>query len=785
MAFSDARAAVSTIPVVAANAPGVQRRSTAEAISAFGQLGGDARKGLLKRDLQTELEESSVIFDTLNARETVLTEDGVDISQSDPAGIIDQTSAKFQRLAKAREQGLLTENQSAIEGEVLLRQAVARAPGFEPEFRKLAADAVGFDVTGAATNTLFGNARVGTGPKTDLQKMQQKAEAFAAIIPNLSSDMALQVIAKTEFGALQKQADDQMLAKNRIASTQYGQTSAANFETDAMAEMALAEDASGEIQEPEAFDVKIREIHQTYMNRAFRNTNRNGIIDINGREDIRKILQASLDGVLLISKSKNARTLLSARADAAVDAIVLKSRTMFPGFALVTETVGEREFGTMLTYMAIAKNDPSVKAQFRKQFPGFDAALTIMESIIVDQIPQTVVDIYTDAGGDVPAARKDAVIATSQINAEISFNENDSKGVSAGIGKQIDLGLVKMPLSQVSKRPGGYNLLNNDRKQNVLNTYQTSVLQTQADLIRHLKPAGLTLNFQETREVFTGDGFQTAVRPSFELFQDGLSAKLSQPSFFGGEGGSPEGSDDLIYLNEVLLRMQQNNPQFMKDAGITDTRVWALAIQANVNDALITLPTQVPLQGPDGQELTRQEPGFFSDSQGNFFKAGENGEFTQIGGQIQRTLIPARLPMPKFSAGNTKIANQIAEASEERGVDPRIMVAIALVESRLNPNAANNPDNPGVADKEKGFTSALGLFQNTVDNFTDFGREGGDRTNPADSIEAGLNFWEFLQEKFPNDLENQLVHWHGGQNKRTIDQKDVDFADLVMKRLGL
>lgn len=775
MAFSDARAAVSTIPVVAANAPGVQRESTAKAISAFGQLAGDARKGLLKRDLQTELEESSQIFSILNARETVLTEDGVDISQSDPAGLLDQSSAKFQRLAKAREQGLLTENQSGIEGEVLLRQAIARAPGFEPEFRKMAADAVGFDVTGTATSTLFGNTRGGTGPKTALEKMQDKADALSTVLPKLSPEMALQIIAKTEFGALQELADDQMLKKNRLAAAQYGSISTSGFEGKAMFAMELAQDIEGLVQEPERLSAEIRKIHQTHLNRALLNTNRNGVIDVQARNDIRSMLDASLEGILLIAADKNARTLVGNRADAVTDAIILKSKTMFEGFALVRETVGEREFGRMLEYMDAARNSPEVKAQFRKQFPGFDAALTVMESVDVANVPQNVADMYLDAGGDIPAVRVDEVIATSQINAEISFNENDSKGVSAGIGKQIDLGLVKMPLSQVSKRPGGYNLLSNDRKQNVLNTYQTSLLQTQSDLISRLKAADHSLTYSEENQ-------------RFEVVRNkGLSPFLPQSRFRGGPGFQPPlaAESDVEYLNEVLLGMQQNNPQFMKDAGITDTRVWALAIVANVNDALITLPTPLPLKGPDGQELTRQQPGFFSDSQGNIFKATAEGDFSQVGGAIIRDLIPRSLPIPKFPDKRQKEAALITSESEARGIDPRLMIAIAIVESQLNPKAANNKANPGVFDKDKGFTSALGVFQNVKDNFDQFGPEDGDRFNLEDQVEAGMNFMDHLQQRFPGDLDLILARWHGGQNKRTIDDKDVAFVDSVRKELGL
>lgn len=107
-----------------------------------------------------------------------------------------------------------------------------------------------------------------------------------------------------------------------------------------------------------------------------------------------------------------------------------------------------------------------------------------------------------------------------------------------------------------------------------------------------------------------------------------------------------------------------------------------------------------------------------------------------------------RAQIPK---GRELIANKIAKASIDRGIDPNLMLAISIVESELDPNA-KNPD-----------STASGLFQNIEGNFKDFGPVGGDPFNTEDSIVTGMNFMKLLQTLFDTEDE-QILRWHDGQN---------------------
>lgn len=128
-----------------------------------------------------------------------------------------------------------------------------------------------------------------------------------------------------------------------------------------------------------------------------------------------------------------------------------------------------------------------------------------------------------------------------------------------------------------------------------------------------------------------------------------------------------------------------------------------------------------------------------------------------------------RAQIPK---GRELIANKIANASIDKGIDPNLMLAISIIESELDPSAKN----PG--------STASGLFQNIAGNFKDFGPVGGDPFNAEDSILAGMNFMKFLQTQFDTQDE-QILRWHDGQNsKGAASEAGADFVKKVQAILA-
>jgi soluble lytic murein transglycosylase-like protein len=96
-----------------------------------------------------------------------------------------------------------------------------------------------------------------------------------------------------------------------------------------------------------------------------------------------------------------------------------------------------------------------------------------------------------------------------------------------------------------------------------------------------------------------------------------------------------------------------------------------------------------------------------------------------------------------------QIEKWIHEISEQHGVDPELVKAVAKTESNFNPYAVSN----------KG---ALGLMQLIPDTAKRFGV-----TNVFDarqSIEGGVKFLRFLMGMFPDNLPYILAAYNAGEN---------------------
>ena len=105
--------------------------------------------------------------------------------------------------------------------------------------------------------------------------------------------------------------------------------------------------------------------------------------------------------------------------------------------------------------------------------------------------------------------------------------------------------------------------------------------------------------------------------------------------------------------------------------------------------------------------------------------------------------------MEDKSAVPAQIEKWIQEISDQQGVDPELVKAVAKTESNYNPYAVSN----------KG---ALGLMQLIPETAKRFGV-----TNVFDAkqnIEGGVKFLKFLMGMFPNNLPYILAAYNAGEN---------------------
>jgi len=110
---------------------------------------------------------------------------------------------------------------------------------------------------------------------------------------------------------------------------------------------------------------------------------------------------------------------------------------------------------------------------------------------------------------------------------------------------------------------------------------------------------------------------------------------------------------------------------------------------------------------------------------------------------------PKLIALEDKSAVPAQIEKWIHEISEQQGVDPELVKAVAKTESNYNPYAVSN----------KG---ALGLMQLIPETAKRFGV-----TNVFDAkqnIEGGVKFLKFLMGMFPNNLPYILAAYNAGEN---------------------
>lgn len=96
-----------------------------------------------------------------------------------------------------------------------------------------------------------------------------------------------------------------------------------------------------------------------------------------------------------------------------------------------------------------------------------------------------------------------------------------------------------------------------------------------------------------------------------------------------------------------------------------------------------------------------------------------------------------------------KIDSLIDHISEQHGVDPDLVKAVARVESNYNPRAVS-------------YKGALGLMQLLPDTAKRFGVLNV--WDPQQNIEGGVKFLKFLSEMFPNNLPYILAAYNAGEN---------------------
>lgn len=179
--------------------------TTAQAVEAVGGLARTFVAEKKKSDLEDELR-------TL----------GDEVFAARQGKQMDAATERFERLQKARDQGLLSDSMINIEAEKVLKETIGSMPAFAPELRQEASRILGFDPTGSEIQALFGKSGASSGsrPKTQLEKMQDQAAAIAATT-NITQEDALALVGKSTAIKLQSEVAQNSLTLGSINRSQF------------------------------------------------------------------------------------------------------------------------------------------------------------------------------------------------------------------------------------------------------------------------------------------------------------------------------------------------------------------------------------------------------------------------------------------------------------------------------------------------------------------------------------------------------------------------------------
>lgn len=786
--FSEARARAQDIPVTQVQAPGVVGTAAASAIEAFGQIAGDVRKGVLSADLRDELREESLIVNALNAPETIITPEGVDISVADPDRVIDQASEKFRRLALVRTQGKISENELAIEAEKSLREAIARAPGFSQEFRQIAADLVGFDVTGAATRTLFGTGRTSRGGLTALERARQQAEAMS-VLSGMNMEDSLAAVGNSLVAEVRDKILDSRVKGNRIAAGAAAIQYSTTLEGDmlgVLAEFAQEIEEQGGIVDIDDYTSKLRVQHRITQNRARLALAQQDIISSENQQIVTESIDTVLETYIAIGSNKDLLTSLSRNRAILTEAITVRGILTAPTLVEIEKIAGQAGVQLYFDALSLSKGDPKVIADLSARNP----AMKLIFDIVADGEPAKLgvmlQSILTRSGRQVSEADEELFNALAGLTAVNAAEAGEDKIYSDAIAAQLDAGLVKQPLSIVGNQKNGYSKLSRTEQRKILNTYNTDLIQSESRIAQEFAKGPFSLRWlpDEQRFTFVGPNGESASELAFQ----GIRGKQSPGSTQFVFGNTPSASG-IDFLNGYLLNVAKDR-DFQADAPIMSLDLWAQQQVDLVNQQVeeIVNPAAVLTRALDGEDtgLTRLEDGAFQDAAGNIFTVS-GGVVSQIGGAVERPDQTTEVETPQLtqpelavdaSAENIELVRSIAI---ELGIQPEIALALAQQESSFNPEAVSP-------------AGAQGLFQLMPSVQEQFGVL--DPFDTEQNIRAGLEFLGQNIRRFGSlELGLAAFNWGPTNVARALrDDKDPlevapketkDFVKNILSNVGL
>lgn len=136
--------------------PGVVDKSTASAIEGLGNAAIQLDTALAKKRFAEDLENlETARLSGFKAGVAAQEENAAGLLSPEDQSAVDEVAAQLGKRQAAAKQGIISDMRYRVEGERLLRMAMAKRPGLAQEFRQMAATFLGTDVVGASRDALL------------------------------------------------------------------------------------------------------------------------------------------------------------------------------------------------------------------------------------------------------------------------------------------------------------------------------------------------------------------------------------------------------------------------------------------------------------------------------------------------------------------------------------------------------------------------------------------------------------------------------------------------------
>ena len=459
-----------------------------------------------------------------------------------------------------------------------------------------------------------------------------------------------------------------------------------------------------------------------------------------------------------------------------------------PTLVEIEKIAGQAGVQLYFDALSLSKGDPKIIEDLSARNP----AMKLIFDIVADGEPAKLgimlQSILTRSGRRVAEGDEELFNALAGFVAVNAAAAGEDKIYSDAIAAQLDSGMVKQPLSIVGATKNGYSTLSRTEQRNILNTYNTDLIQTESRIAQEFARGPFSLRWlpADQRFTFVGPNGESADELAFRGIRGQGGRGRGTTQFVFGDTPSASGID---FLNGYLLNVAKDR-NFQADAPIMSLDLWAQQQVDLVNEQVeqIVNPVADLTRALDGERtgVERLEDGAFQDAAGNIFTVS-GGVVSQIGGEVERANTVTEVETPQLtqpelavdaSAENIELVRSIAV---ELGIQPEIALALAQQESSF---IVDNVSPKG----------AQGLFQLMPSVQEQFGVL--DPFDPEQNIRAGLELLGQNIRRF-GSLELGLAAFNWGptnvaralrddKNPLEVAPKETkDFVKNILSNVGL